>query len=115
MPSWLTACTNCWCISTDHTTRAFLAETPSSLSRRCAGYQRGMSATLNAWFACRASPLETCASLRKLGDWALQAFTSFRFLSPRGLPSSVPSSSEISLESFAWQAQKPTNLQINHA
>jgi hypothetical protein len=30
MPSWLTAATNFWCISTDHTTRGFLAAEPSS-------------------------------------------------------------------------------------
>lgn len=35
MPSWLTAATNFWCISTDHTTRGFLAAEPSS-SRACA-------------------------------------------------------------------------------
>ncbi len=28
-PSVLTAVTNCWCISTDQTTRAFFAEAPS--------------------------------------------------------------------------------------
>ena len=31
----MTAATNCWCISTDHTTRCFLAVVASSLSLRC--------------------------------------------------------------------------------